>query len=858
MFSRRHLALLPVLLLVSLPVHAQTTPESFLGFKPGADYHLATYEQALGYFEKLAGETERMQLFDIGTTPMGRPMKLAVISSEDNMARLDRYKEISRKMSLVRGVSRDEAEKLAEEGKAVVWVDGGLHASECAPAQHMIQLAYDLVTGDDRETREIRDNVIALLVFPNPDGMTLLSEWYHSNLGTEFEISGMPWVYNKYVGHDNNRDSMYANLEETRNLMRVQYHEWFPEILLNHHQTAPFPARIWIPPFAEPTNADIHPIIWREQNLIGAAMGWAFDAAGQPGAISRTAFDGYYPGYCTAITDGHNCPSILTEIALYRYATPHFYTLDDFPEGYRDLTPGRFYPTPWKGGWWRLGDAVAYALTASKAVLGVGARYRHEFLMNKFVMGRDAIEKGRSEPPYGWILAPDQHDPGAPSRMLNKLILLGLEVYRAEEAFEDRGVSYPKGTYFVPAGQAFGPYAKEMFKRQDYPDLRKYPHLWQNMVGRPVEGEDPLRPYDASGWTFPLQFGVSYREMSEPHEVAATLVENVPAPEGSVSGSDSSFVFSANDNQSFMAAYALQGKGGKLRRAQDSFTLGGKSYPKGSFIVDARNVSRNDIQEIATRSAVPMAAGSPGVSAKAVGPLRLGLYQSWVASMDEGWMRLVFDEYGCPYTRLTDADVRAGDLKDRFDVIILPDQRAKDTLEGRPTGTAPPQYTGGMTLEGVANLERFVRSGGVLICNNDATELAIDHFNLPVSNAVSRYSPNEFYIAGSILKMDYDTDHPLAFGMPARGVAYYSRARAFQVRPRGGDEEQPGVVARYPDEPLLLSGWIQGGERIRGKPAVLDVPLGEGRVVLFGFNVVNRWQTPAALKLLFNALFYRG
>jgi hypothetical protein len=474
-------------------------------------------------------------------------------------------------------------------------------------------------------------------------------------------------------------------------------------------------------------------------------------------------------------------------------------------------------------------------------------------------MGKDAIEQGREQPPYGWIIDPEQLDPSAPSRMLNKLILLGLEVYRADEAFDDGGVKFSEGTYFVPTSQAFGPYAKEMFKRQNYPDLRKYPHLWQNMVGRPVEGGDPLRPYDASGWTLPLQFGVRTLEMHGPLEVASTVVDEVPAPEGSVSGGASSLVFSPNDNMSFMAANALLAAGAKVRRSNAEFTLGGKTYSKGSYIVNTSGVGSAKLSEIASRTGVAMAGGSPNVSSQTVAPLRLGLYKSWVASMDEGWMRLIFDTYECPYTNLTDADMRAGRLRERFDVIILPDQRPEAIIEGHAPGTIPPQYVGGISQEGVSHLERFVRDGGVLICNNNSATLAMDHFRLPVSNVLKDVSPNEFYIAGSIVKMNYDTTHPLAFGLPERGVAYFSRARVFRVHASQKDSETaPQVVARYPNEPLLLSGWSQGEKRIQGRPSVVDVPLGDGRVVLFGFNVVNRWQTPAVLKLLFNAIFYRG
>ncbi|MCR4396688.1 MAG: M14 family zinc carboxypeptidase, partial [Candidatus Saccharicenans sp.] len=384
-----------LLLLLSAGARAQVipAPEDILGFKVGADYHLITYDQAIDYLKKVASVSDRMKLREIGKTTLGLPMYCAIISSADNLANQEKYQEIIKKLSLARGLSPEEALRLSAQGKAVVYIDGGLHASECAPAQHLVQLAYDLVSARDEKTLRILDEVICLLVFANPDGMNLLADWYHKNVGTPFEVSPLPFLYHYYAGHDNNRDSYLANLKETQHLTRLVNQEWYPVILYNHHQTAPFPARIWIPPNSEPTNPNVHPLIVRWQNLIGSAMGAAFDSEGKEGAISRVFFDTWYPGYMTQVVDSHNIISILTETALYRYATPRFYTVRDFPAEYQDLTMSAFYPSPWKGGWWRLRDAVDYCLTASKAVLEVAAKYRQELLFNKYKMASEVMAR---------------------------------------------------------------------------------------------------------------------------------------------------------------------------------------------------------------------------------------------------------------------------------------------------------------------------------------------------------------------------------------------------------------------------------------------------------------------------------
>ena len=348
-----------LILAAAVPAPAQNIPkpEDVLGFKVGDDYRLATYPQAMEYFKRLAAASDRVKLFDIGPTSMGQTMTYALISLPQNLAALEKHKDIARRLSLAR-LSPVEARALAREGRAVVYLDGGLHASECAPAQHNIQLAYDLAAAQDAKTVRILNDVILVLVFANPDGMNLLADWYHPNVGTPYEVAPLPRLYHIYAGHDNNRDSLLANLVETQNITRLVNREWFPVIYYNHHQTAPFPARIWTPPNSEPTNPNVHPLLVRWQNMIGSAMGAAFDEEGKEGAISRIVFDTWYPGYMTQVVDSHNIISILTETALYRYATPRFYTVRDFPAAYQDLTMSAFYPNPWRGGWWRLRDAV--------------------------------------------------------------------------------------------------------------------------------------------------------------------------------------------------------------------------------------------------------------------------------------------------------------------------------------------------------------------------------------------------------------------------------------------------------------------------------------------------------------------
>ncbi len=834
-----------------------TPPEEYLGFKPGADFHLMTYEEAIGYFELLAAQTDRMVVLDMGETTAGRRMKYGVISSAENLRRLDHFKELNRRISLPRGLSEQEARSMAEEGRAFVWIDGGLHGTEVAPAQLLPQLAYDLVTGEDRQIRMIRENVVALLVFANPDGMTIVSDWYMGNVGTPFEVSPIPWLYHEYVGHDNNRDSFMANLVETRNMNRAHSQEWYPEILYNQHQTGPFPARIWIPPDAEPTNPNVHPLIVRWKNLIGTAMGKAFEENEQPGAISRIRYDTWYPGYATQVVDGHNVVSILTETQLYRYATPQHFTVNDFPEPHRDLTKGVFYPSPWPGGWWRIGDAVAYNGTACKAVLEVAARYRYELVYDKYKAGVDVMRRFQNEPPYGYIVPADQSDRTGVALLMERMLVNGVEVYTADEAFEHNGIPYPAGTFVLPTSQPFGLFLKNIFERQAYPDLREYSHLWQGLVSPEAWEGGPLRPYDGVGWTLPLQMGVEYREMSFPLSVGLTPIDSVERSAGAPA--DGSFVFGSGDNASITAAFALLAARVDVRRATEPFTLGGERFTAGTYVIRGGGTAQRVVEGVAAESGLRVRSGSPSVSTVAVRLPRIGLHKAWVASMDAGWISYVLDTYRIPFKSVTNGEIRAGGLDERFDVLIFADQSASDILDGHAVGTVPPDYAGGIGAEGVVALREFVEKGGTIVCNNRSCDLPLEHFGLPVTNVLRGVPSDSFNVPGAILKAEFDTDHPVGFGMKGRGMVFFSGGRAFEIE-EGEDEGAPEsriqVIASYPDEPLLLSGWMIGDSYLRGRAAAIDIPIGEGSLVAFGFNVHNRAQARSTLRLLFNALLY--
>ena len=854
-----------ILISISFCFAQITTPEKYLGYKPGDDFHLATYEQLTGYFDQLASETNRLKMFDMGPTTEGRWMRYAIISSEENMANLDKYQNIVRKLSLVKDVSEEEAKRLAEDGKVVVWIDSGLHSTETSPPMHQFILAYNLVTSTESMIEKIRENVIFLLVQANPDGMTLVADWYKKNLGTKYEVSRIPVLYNKYSGHDNNRDFHVANLLETQNINRLVCTEWYPCLMYAQHETAPFPARIWMPPNADPVHPNTHPIILRWKNMMGSAMGRAFDAAGQSGAMSRNGFDLWYPGYEGGPSfESHNIPTALTETANYRYATPHYYTINDFPENYRDLVKGTFYPSPWEGGWWRIKDAIEYNLTASLSILDLAARFRSELLYSKYQTGRDVIEKFNVEPPFGWIFSPDQSDPSNLSLLLNNFIDNGIDVFKSDESFIHEGISYPKGSYIIPTNQAYGFYVKTILEKQEYPDMRKYPHLWQG-VGRQIKWDGaPITPYDGVGWTLPIQFGLEAHQMSTPSAVKKTILSEKIKSLGAIEGSGSHYILSPTENYSYSVIAQILEAGGKVSRALSDFSLNGKKYDKGALIVHG-GISQNTIQNIVSKAQVTVQKGKVNVKLKALKKSRIALYKSWAANMDAGWISYIFDKFKIPYHSLTDAEMKAGNLNSRFDTIILPDQRSASIINGNRKGTMPPQYIGGITSDGVDNLREFIENGGTLICNRSSTEFAIKQFNLPVKNVLQGVKSDSFNCPGSLLKIKYENNHPLSFGLKQRNFAYFSHGAAFEIvqdtskvdsNQDQNSKQSPQIVAIYPGEYLLISGWILGDHLIRNKAAIVDVPFWNGKVILFGFNVHNRAQSYVNFKLLFNSIYF--
>lgn len=832
------------------------SPEEVFGFRVGTDYKLADYDQMLDYYDKLATTSDRVKMIDIGKSVMGRPIKLMFISTKENLAQLDRWKAISTALARAK-ITREKAEEMVKEGKAVVWFDAGMHATERAHAQMANELAYKIATEETEEMRRIRENVITLLVpCINPDGVDIVVDWYRKNLGTPFETSRPPILYQKYVGHDNNRDWFMNNMPETKTANRILYEEWYPQIIHNHHQTSPSWARIFLPPFRSPVNPRIHPGVTTAVNLVGTAMANRFAMKKMPGVISGTNFSMFWNGGMRTAPYYHNMIGILTEVA-HATPTPRFYDPKKKPKlvaGIRSDGSEIFYPYPWEGGASHFRDAVDYMLTASMGILEIAADRREQFLRNIYLMGRDAIENTKEA--FAYIIPAQQWDNGEARNLVEILQRGGLEAHIATNAFTVKDKKYDKGTVIFYGAQSFRPFLIDLMEKQEYPDQFLYP------------GGPPKPPYDLAGWTLPMQMGISVDRIDEAFDVKATPIEGLIAQRvGEVTGKNKAgYLFSTTENAAFKAVNLLFQKDAEVHRFAEKASIDAHDYPKGTFWAVAEAAV---IKEVAANTGITFTGinKKPSVETTQIKPFKMGIYKSWIANMDEGWSRWVFRQHAFNIDTLQDADIRAGNLE-KYAAIVIPSQKPSQILHGHDASRMPVEYSGGIGIEGTQNLEKYVKNGGSLITFDQASDFAIDQFGLPIVNVTKKLSNKEFFIPGSLIRAKVDTNQSLAYGMQEEIAASFSRSRAFKIaKPsymgEGGKEDiekapepEATIIVKFAEKDLLMSGWAQGEEKyLKGKGAMINVPHGKGNIVLFSFRPQFRGQPRGTYKLIFNSIF---
>ncbi len=826
---------LATLVLSAFPaIAALPTPEAHFGHAMGADRQLVRWADVVSYFRALDAASESVRVESLGRTTEGREMILAVISDPETIGDLDAYRQILAALADPRGVSPEQVQPLLAAGKPAVSITCSIHSSEVASTMTAMQFAHDLLSVDTPRHRSILRNTILLLVPSlNPDGVDKVKAWYDRWVGTAHEGAPLPELYQKYVGHDNNRDWYIFSQRETRLMVEQVHNAWHPQVVYDVHQMGRTGARIFVPPWIDPIDPNIDPLITQQVNAFGTAMAVDLTAAGKTGVLIHAIYDYYSPA--RHYQSYHGALRLLSESASVRIASPLTVSpskLDPNGQGF-DARASRWnFLEPWKGGEWRLRDIVEYQLITFESVLYTASLRRADLLRNFYRIGARVIERG-GESVY--VVPADQHDPSAATRLLRTLQFGAVEIERVTEEPES-DLAVRRGDYIVRLGQPSGSFAKTLLERQSYPDLRAYP------------GGPPRPPYDATAHSLPLLMGVEAFRLDRQVEAGTESVTEIAVQSGSVAPGPE-LLLSPAQGASWVAVSRLLAAGIPVhRRVSD-----------GAFLLYASEAVRQLVGSLAAELDIRFdPSPEPSSDHPRMTEPRVAIYTGHAPIIDEGWTRWLLDRYEMPYESVGNAEINAG-LDGHADVLILPDAKPGilaggfDHEYGPGDSVVPPAYRGGLGESGVAAVERFVRQGGVVLAFNRAAAFVADRLDLPVQNVVAGMGRQRFFGPGTLLNVDVDLRHPLCFGMRAREAAWFEAGPVFRARQRAGSRVR--TVLSYPDRDVLASGWLLGASYLASKAAVLDVSLGEGRVILFGIRPQYRGQSNATFKMVFNGLY---
>lgn len=779
---------------------APPSPEAYFGHRMGADRSILEWSKVTAYFRELEKGSDRIRVIEYGKSEEGRPMVAGIIASPETLKRIEHYRQIQKRLIDARATTPDDAAKLIVEGKAVVLITCSIHATEVASTHTAVEFAHRLTTANDAKTRQILDNVILLLAPSiNPDGLDIVTNWYRKTLGTPYEGTSPPQLYQKYTGHDNNRDWYIFSQSETRSVVSKLHNAWHPQIVYDVHQMGATSARIWVPPYLDPIEPNVDALIAQQANMVGMTMAADLTAAGRKGVAVNAMYDLWTPA--RHYQSFHGGMRILSESASVRIASPVHLAAEQLSAtalGYSPRERTWNHLEPWPGGDWTLRDIVDDQLIAMESVCWQAASRREFFLRNFYRFSQNAVARNV---PYAFVLPAKQSDPGAAKKLLETLDFGAVEVERAAAPFRSGEKEYEAGSFVIRMRQPFGGFAKALLERQDYPDLRMYP------------GGPPKRPYDVTAHTLPLLMGVDVVEAND--QFNATLARTASFEFGQ-EGAHPAGVWPASDSATW-------------QKVNEAWQAGRAVW---------RNMQTGDFS----------ARRAPGfVEVKRP---RVALYKSFMPSMDEGWTRWIMERFGWAYESAGNAAIKSGGLRDKYDVIVFPDQQAAAIHRGYRQGSMPEEYLGGLGDEGAAALKEFVQNGGKLIFLNDAGAYATDHLGVGAKNALEGVSSRDFYCPGSLLNVALEGHSPLTLGLPHEFTIWMEGSPVWEAS--GGQAAKAAL--RYKQAGVLASGWLLGEKYVAGKPALLDVPLGKGHVVLFGMRPQYRAQSYLTLKLLFNAL----
>lgn len=889
-------------------------PKQVLGFNVGDDYQVANYTQLTKYWKQLERESDRVKIVDIGPTAEGRRQYMAVITSAANQKRLDHYRDISKRLALAEGLTDAQAHALAREGKSVIFMDGGLHATETVGSQAMIELAWQLASRTDEETMRLLRDDILLLVLANPDGMELVANWYmRESDPLKRTLNGLPRLYQKYVGHDNARDLFMSNQAETINMNNVMFREWYPQITHTHHQTGPAGAVVFMPPFRDPFNYGFDPLVMTELDLVGAAMHSRLIAHDMPGSAMRGAanYSTWFNGAMRTVSYFHNMVGLLTEII----GNP---TPMEVPLVLERQLPNGNEPMPVAPQEWHFRRSIDYEMEYSRAVLDVASRYRETFLYNIYKMGANAIARGSEDhwtvtpkriaaaesaatamraaggrggrgvgaggrgaaaiPPEiyntvlhdramrdarGYIVPADQEDAPTATAFVNVLIKNGITVLRATAPFTAAGKRYPANSFVVKTAQAARPFVLDVFEPQDHPDDFKYP------------GAPPTPPYDVTGWTLAFQMGIAFDRVLDGFDGPFVRVTDLVKPLATVvtgPANAAGYLVDHGTNASFVLTNRLIKAKAEAFWMADPVTVDGERMDAGALWIPATATSRPIVERAATDLGVTVhaVAAAPSGARRQVQPVRIGLYDQYGGLMPSGWTRWLFEQFEFPYDVVYPQTLDAGNLRAKYDVLVFTDGVRVGGGGGRggaqpDAASIPAEYRGWLgritSAKTIPELKRFVEAGGSIVTIGSATELA-ELLGVPVTNYLTEKGPDgserplpqeKFYVPGSLLRVQVDNTDPLAFGMGKEAIVDFDESPVFRLAP---DAAARGThaVATFQGKDVLKSGWAWGREYLDGGAAIVESSIGQGKVFLFGPEVAFRGQSHGTFKMLFNGL----
>ena len=871
---RKTLSMLILCACVALTAGAEIpTPAETFGHEVGADRKLIPYPEVLSYLDTVAAASDRVSIEDAGRSTLDNPMKVVVLTSKENQANLVRLREIARLLAKPGDLTPEQSQQLVDEGKVIALVSCSIHSTEVGSTQMVTEFVHDFATTEDPEKLAWMDEAV-LLVMPsiNPDGQHMIVDWYNEWLGTQYEGGRMPWLYHHYVGHDNNRDFYMLSQKETKVVNDVLYHRWFPQSFLDEHQMGSTGPRMFVPPQTDPLNDEVHSLVFRQADVLGTNMSFRLEQNEKTGVGHNMIFDSYWPGGTRNTAWWKNVTGLLTEVASVRIASPIFIDPGELRgggKGFPEYGRRSNFPSPWPGGWWRLRDIVEYELVATWAFLEANAENRASILGNVNTMARWSVNNGLTEPPYAFVIPPDQHDPVAAAKLVDLMLEHGVEVAQAAEELQVGYSVYPEGTTVIPAAQPYRPFILTMLRHQRYPEVR-------NATDAGI-----LEPYDVASWSLPLSMGVEVVEVSDPLETALEPLTEPNWPRPQIDRTAAGHLVPAASDSAYTAINRLLAEGTGVYRLANASEIGSR----GDIYLSAEDVDSTKLAALAEELHVPVVplASSPSAEMLRVGSARVGLFKPWVASMDEGWTRFVLEQYDFPLETISNEQIRSGVFTDEVDVLLFPDvspsiismgEPAKGSRYRRRWTPMPPKYSGGIDtvaktddtakkkkdevkqVKGGERIKKWVEAGGTVVALDSSSQYFIDLFELPVNNVLAKVDGDDFNCPGSTLQVEMNMDSPLTFGMQAKEGIYFGDSPAFQTRvpdPRFNRN----VIARYPsnDKDILLSGYLEGGKLLEKRAAVVEIEVGKGRVILIGFRAQHRAQPVRTFKLLFNTLY---